>query len=71
MTKVLIDIDDDALTEATELLGTKTKKDTVNTALREVVQQMRRARALADMRELAAEGGFDLDLLMEKRNYRR
>ncbi|MBB6172762.1 Arc/MetJ family transcription regulator [Nocardiopsis mwathae] len=71
MTKVLIDIDDEALTQATELLGTKTKKDTVNAALREVVRQMKRARALADMREHAAEGGFDLDLLMDKRNYRR
>jgi Arc/MetJ family transcription regulator len=38
VTKVLIDIDDDVLAEASVLLGTKTKKDTVNTALREVVQ---------------------------------
>src|SRR4051794_2802777 len=36
MTKKLIDIDLDALAEATALLGTKTQKDTINTALREV-----------------------------------
>ncbi|WP_370881592.1 type II toxin-antitoxin system VapB family antitoxin [Catenuloplanes nepalensis] len=29
-----IDIDDDALTEAAKLLGTKSRTDTVNTALR-------------------------------------
>jgi predicted nucleic acid-binding protein len=39
MTKVLIDVDDDALAEASALLGTKTKKDTVNTALRETANQ--------------------------------
>ncbi len=68
MTKKLIDIDEDALAEATELLGTKTQKDTVNTALREVVAQQRRARALAEMTAIAATGVFDH--LMDKRNYR-
>ncbi|HEY2087010.1 MAG TPA: type II toxin-antitoxin system VapB family antitoxin, partial [Mycobacterium sp.] len=32
-----IDIDDDALREAQRLVGTKTKRDTVNLALRELV----------------------------------
>ena len=32
--KVLIDIDEEALAEASALLGTTTKKDTVNAALR-------------------------------------
>lgn len=69
MTKILVDVDDDALAAASELLGTKTKKDTVNTALRESVARLRRARALAGLTELGAEGVFD-DLL-DKESYRR
>jgi Arc/MetJ family transcription regulator len=68
MTKMLIDIDDDALTEASELLGTKTKKDTVNTALRETAQQLRRAKALARLAELGDAGAFDE--LLDKTAYR-
>jgi Arc/MetJ family transcription regulator len=60
--KVLIDIDDDALAEASELLGTKTTSDTVNTALRETVRRLRRAKALARLAEIGASGAFD-DLL--------
>ncbi|MFD3686955.1 type II toxin-antitoxin system VapB family antitoxin [Nocardiopsis sp. NPDC058631] len=71
MTKSLIDLDDEALAMAAELLGTKTKKDTVNTSLRETAERLSRARALARMQELVAEGGADMDLLMDKRNYRR
>lgn len=70
MTKVLIDIDDDALAEAAEVLGTKTKKDTVNTALRETAMSIRRARAMVELRELVADGALDLELLKDKRNYR-
>lgn len=68
MTKILIDVDDDALAEAAALLGTMTKKDTVNTALRETANQLRRARALARLAELGEAGAFD-DLL-DKANYR-
>ena len=68
MTKVLIDIDDDALAEASELLGTKTKKDTVNTALRETAQQLRRAQALTRLAELGETGAFDE--LLDKAAYR-
>ncbi|MEV4617213.1 type II toxin-antitoxin system VapB family antitoxin [Asanoa sp. NPDC049573] len=68
MTKVLIDVDDDALAEASALLGTKTKKDTVNTALRETANQLRRAKALARLAELGESGAFD-DLL-DKSAYR-
>ena len=71
MSKVLIDIDDEALDRAAEILGTKTKKDTVNTALHETVQRLDRAAALAEMRELVAEGGVDLDALKDKKRYRR
>lgn len=70
MTKMLIDIDEDALAEAAENLGTKTKKDTVNAALRETSVTRRRARALAEMQQFVDEGGLDLELLKEKKNYR-
>ena len=59
MTKMLIDIDDDALAEASTLLGTTTKKDTVNRALRETSQRLRRATALGRLAELGAAGTFD------------
>jgi Arc/MetJ family transcription regulator len=68
MTKKLIDIDMDALSEATALLGTKTQKDTINTALREVAAVQRRARALDELSEIAATGAFDH--LLDKENYR-
>lgn len=41
MTKTLIDIDDELLADAAAVLGTKTKKDTVTTALAEVVRRQR------------------------------
>ena len=69
MAKVLIDIDDEALAEASRLLGTKTKKDTVNTALRETTQRIRRAKALARLTELGESGAFDE--LLDKESYRR
>ena len=68
MTKSLIDLDDEALAEAAALFGTKTKKDTVNTALREAAQRQRRARALAELVEIAETGQFDE--LLGKRTYR-
>lgn len=71
MTKMLIDIDEEALKEAAEVYGTKTKKDTVNTALRETSKNLKRAKALAELREAAQEGAFDLELLMDKKHYRR
>lgn len=42
MTKTLIDVDDDLLAEAGKILGTSTKKDTVNQALDEIVKRQRR-----------------------------
>ena len=59
MTKMLVDVDDAALAEAAGLLGTKTKKDTINTALRETAERLRRARALARLVELGEAGAFD------------
>lgn len=69
MTKMLIDIDDEALSEAAELLGTTTKKETVNTALRETTLRLRRAQALARLGEMAEAGDFDE--LLNKEAYRR
>lgn len=69
MTKILVDVDDEALAEAAEVLGTKTKKDTVNAALRQTADQIKRARAFAKLVERAEEGQFDE--LLDKSNYRR
>jgi Arc/MetJ family transcription regulator len=69
MTKMLIDIDEDALATAADLLGTKTKKDTVNTALREAADRLRRLEALQQLSDAAKAGEFDE--LLDKANYRR
>ena len=49
--KTLIDVDDALLEAARGVLGTSTKKDTVNTALREVVAMQRRADAVEGLVE--------------------
>ncbi|SFC56705.1 type II toxin-antitoxin system VapB family antitoxin [Streptomyces aidingensis] len=71
MSRTVVDLDDDLLAEVARALGTSTKKETVNTALREVLENRRRALALARLRGAAEEGAFDLDLFEDKRNYRR
>lgn len=58
MTATQINLDDAALTEAARVLGTKSKVDTVNTALRAVVT-LDRQRA---MLERAANDGTYRDL---------
>jgi Arc/MetJ family transcription regulator len=68
--KTPIEIDQDALTVAAEVLGTKTKKDTVNAALREVGQRLVRLRALARLGEMADSGEFD-EFLGNKAAYRK
>jgi Arc/MetJ family transcription regulator len=55
MTVTQIDLDDDALAEAMRLSGARTKKDTVNLALREYAARHRRIAAL-DHYVLAAQG---------------
>jgi Arc/MetJ family transcription regulator len=67
----VIDLDDDLMTEAARALGTRTKKDTVNQALREVLESRRRAMALTRLREVVADGAIDLEILADKRHYRR
>ena len=71
MSRTVIDLDDDLVADVARELGTSTKKDTVNGALREVLQYRRRALALTRLREATADGAFDLALLQDKRNYRR
>jgi Arc/MetJ family transcription regulator len=71
MSRTVIDLDDDMLADVAQALGTRTKKDTVNAALREVLTSRRRALALTKLREATADGAFDLALLADKKNYRR
>ena len=58
MTKRLVDVDDELLAQATDVLGTPTTKATVNAALAEVVRARLRQRH-AD--RLARMEGLDLD----------
>ncbi|MCD0453331.1 type II toxin-antitoxin system VapB family antitoxin [Actinocorallia sp. API 0066] len=71
MSRTVIDLDDELVADVAKALGTSTKKETVNTALREVLEIRRRALALTRLRANAAEGGFDLDLLEDKTYHRR
>ena len=58
MTKTLIEIDDEYLAAAQQALGTTTKKDTVNAALREVTALAARRR---DLQRLTSRGLPDLE----------
>lgn len=46
MTKRLVDVDDDLLEQARQVLGTRTLKDTVNESLRDTVRAGARRRAI-------------------------
>lgn len=70
MTKTPIEIDDEALAAAAQVLGTKTKKDTVNAALREVSARLRRLQALEELGAMADRGDFD-EFVGNKAAYRR
>ncbi|MFW6203606.1 MAG: type II toxin-antitoxin system VapB family antitoxin [Actinomycetota bacterium] len=59
MTVTQIDLDDDALREAMLLSGAKTKKETVNTALREFVLRHRRVAALEHYAALANQWDYE------------
>jgi Arc/MetJ family transcription regulator len=54
-----IDIDEDALAEAMRLSGARTKKDTVNLALREFAARHRRVAALEHYARAAADWDFE------------
>jgi Arc/MetJ family transcription regulator len=62
MARTVIDLDDELVASVAKELGTSTKKDTVNAALREV---------LARLRDAATDGAFDLAVLQDKQRYRR
>lgn len=70
MSRTVIDLDDEALDAAAIELGTSTKRDTVNAALREITERNRRARALEELRTMVAEGAVDTGILLDKRLYR-
>ena len=54
-----IDLDEDALAQAMRLSGAKTKKETVNLALREFAARHRRLAALDHYAELAGAWDFE------------
>ncbi|MDX3572346.1 type II toxin-antitoxin system VapB family antitoxin [Streptomyces sp. ID05-47C] len=70
MGRMAMDPDDEALEVAAEELGPPTKRDTINTALREEASRNRRLRALHELQDLAADGGLDAEALLDKRAYR-
>ncbi|MFI6500388.1 type II toxin-antitoxin system VapB family antitoxin [Nonomuraea typhae] len=55
MAKTVIDLDDDALALAAEELGTSTKRDTVNAALRAIANRRAAKKALALLGELTID----------------
>jgi Arc/MetJ family transcription regulator len=57
--RTYIEIDQEALAAAAEVLGTITASDTVNAALREAGQRLVRLRALARLGEMADRGDFN------------
>jgi Arc/MetJ family transcription regulator len=69
-TKTPIEIDEEALAMAALVLGTKTKSDTVNAALREVGLRLTRLTAVTRLGEMADQGDFD-EFLGNKQAYRR
>lgn len=54
-----IDLDEDALTEAMRLSGAKTKKETVNMALREFAARHRRLAAIEHFAALSEQWDFE------------
>jgi Arc/MetJ family transcription regulator len=59
MAKTSVEVDRDIAREAAQILGTSTLRDTIDAALREVVQAKRRLELIALLSE---EGRFDFDL---------
>jgi Arc/MetJ family transcription regulator len=58
MSLTTLDIDDEALAAAMQLAGAKTKKDAVNTALREYAARHRRIAALERYAALGADWDY-------------
>lgn len=58
MTKTLIDVDDAALDAAMRILGTRTKRETINRALARVLEEHARREAIVMDFELAESGVY-------------
>jgi Arc/MetJ family transcription regulator len=65
MTKTQIDIDDDLLAQAAEILGTKTKRETVEAALRATTARQARRR-LGELIAASGQTPAELDREAEK-----
>ncbi len=65
MSRLTVTIDDELLSTTQELLGTKTKRETIVVALREVRQRRLQQRMLEDAGRL--DLGFGVDELLERR----
>lgn len=52
-------IDDDLLTEALQVGGHRTKKDTVNEALREYIQRRKQAKVVDLFGKIEFDSGYD------------
>jgi Arc/MetJ family transcription regulator len=63
-----IEINDELLAQAMEASGLKTKKATVEEALRRLVREHRQKNAIADMAGLGWDG--DLDAMREGRTFK-
>jgi Arc/MetJ family transcription regulator len=59
MSLTTLDLDDDALAQTMALAGVRTKKDAVNTALREYAERHRRIAALERYADLAADWDYE------------
>lgn len=59
MSMTNIDVDDAILAEAMRLMGTTTKKDTVNGALADYVKRLKRLEALERLSRRGALGEFE------------
>lgn len=65
MTKRLIDIDDELLTEATRILDAATMKEAVNRSLAEVVAAERRRRHLARLSDPTSHDLGNADVMAD------
>ncbi|WJV48942.1 type II toxin-antitoxin system VapB family antitoxin [Streptomyces flavofungini] len=59
MSVTQIDLDDEALAEAMRLMGVSTKKETVNTALRDYVARIKRLEAAEKLAARGERGEFE------------
>lgn len=57
MSRTVINLDDDLVSQAAEIFGTKTKVSTVNAALKEAVDRRRREHLI----EWLANGGLEFE----------